>query len=103
MGAGALGRRAARRIGRAADALLRFGAQPDGSRVEEHTDHDIATGSDLSSSTWADSLWALPWRTTGDAALLGSAPGALKAHCEAQPNGWLLPRRLGWKEMKFGE
>lgn len=85
------------------NTLLRFEVlKPDGSRVEEHTDHDIATGSDLSSSTWADSLWALPWRTTGNAALLGSAPGALtEAHCEAQtPRDGFCLVGLDGKEMR---
>ena len=58
---------------------------PGGIEREEETEHEVATGEALGARAWTDDLWALPWRTTGNASMTGGAvPGAqAEAHIEA--------------------
>ena len=58
---------------------------PGGVGSEEETEHEVATGEALGARAWTNDLWALPWRTAGNASMTGGAvPGAqAEAHCEA--------------------
>ena len=67
--------------------MLRFEVIPPGGigAIDEPSDHDIATGGDLGLQLWSNNMWAMPWRTTVNAALHGAAPGEhAEAHWEAR-------------------